>query len=173
MFGSFSAFATLAALFASQTLAAPTTNETAQILPRGGGYPASNPPGVFCYNRWEKVTNDPVVQYWYVTAQDMGHAIKANRLWNHLNLNGCAPTEHVQHLKPEINGAVYTFHTSEACTAARVSHAIRSASSPPKDIACKFTQKNNGISPGGAAGAASGGANSAVLGILRGLGGLI
>ncbi|KAK8040202.1 hypothetical protein PG993_008613 [Apiospora rasikravindrae] len=137
MFGSFSTFATLATLLVSQAFAAPMTNETAveqhaQILPRGGGYPESNPPGVICYNRWEKVTNDPVVQYWYVTAQDMGHAIKANKLWNHLNLNGCAPTEHVQHLKPEINGAVYTFHTSEACTSARVSHAIRSSSNPPK-----------------------------------------
>lgn len=25
---------------------------------RGGGYPASNPPGVTCYNTWETVTND-------------------------------------------------------------------------------------------------------------------
>lgn len=63
MFGSFSTFAALATLLASQAFAAPMTNETAveehaQILARGGGYPESNPPGVICYNRWEKVTND-------------------------------------------------------------------------------------------------------------------
>jgi len=149
-------------IFATQAVAAAVP----ALAARGGGYPASNPVGTSCYNKWETVTNDPVVQYWYVVASNVGNDIKADRVWNHLNLNGCAPTENKYYAKSNINGAVLTFHTSEACTAARVSHALRSGSDPGVNIACAFTGKD-GVDPGEAA--ATGG-DAVLEGILEGLG---
>lgn len=99
--------------------------------------------------------------------QDAGNSIKADRVWNHLNLNGCAPTENKYHVESSINGCALTFHTSEACTAARVSHALRSGSDPAINIACAFTGKD-GVDGGEAAATA---ADGALEGILEALGG--
>lgn len=48
----------MATLLFTQSLASvlPVTSE--EVIPRSGGYPASNPPGTTCYNTWETVTND-------------------------------------------------------------------------------------------------------------------
>lgn len=100
--------------------------------------------------------------------QNAGNSIKADRVWNHLNLNGCAPTENKYHVEKGINGCALTFHTSEACTAARVSHALRSGSDPGINIACAFTNKG-GVDPGEAAATAGDAAFEAVLEGLRGL----
>ncbi|CAJ2504036.1 Uu.00g114300.m01.CDS01 [Anthostomella pinea] len=166
MFASTTVLAALANIFISQSLGAAVPNAPEKVVARGGGYPASNPPGVSCYNTWETVTNDPVVQYWYVVVKDAGNQIKADRVWNHLNLNGCAPTENKYHVESDINGCALTFHTSEACTAARVSHALRSGSEPGINIACAFTGKE-GPDPG--EGAASAG-DGVLEGILHGIG---
>ena len=48
---------TLLAL-ASTLLATAHSSSVDKLRARGGGYPASNPPGVTCYNTWETVTND-------------------------------------------------------------------------------------------------------------------
>lgn len=88
-----------------------------------------------------------------MTAANVGNDIKADRVWNHLNLNGCAPTENKYYAESSINGSALTFHTSEACTAARVSDAIRSGSEPGVNIACEFTPANDGVNPGEAAAA--------------------
>ncbi|KAI1879194.1 hypothetical protein JX265_002148 [Neoarthrinium moseri] len=123
---------------------APSFNET-ELVARMDANTAS------CENTWEHVTNDPVVQYWYLVVPNSG--VKANRMWNHLNLNGCAPTEHKYYNTPKNHGVALTFHTSEACTAARVSHAYRSSSDPPYNLGCTFNGKE---SPnGGEAGAAA------------------
>ncbi|CAJ2513084.1 Uu.00g012030.m01.CDS01 [Anthostomella pinea] len=168
MFASTTVLAALANIFISQSLAAAVPNAPVTVVARGGGFPASNPPGVTCYNTWETVTNDPVVQYWYVTVQDAGNSIKADRVWNHLNLNGCAPTENKYHVESAINGCALTFHTSEACTAARVSDALRSGSDPAINIACSFTGKDG---PGAGEAVASA-IDGTLEGILEGLGGL-
>lgn len=91
-----------------------------------------------------------------MTAPNVGNSIKADRVWNHLNLNGCAPTENKYYAESSINGSILTFHTSEACTAARVSHAIRSGSSPGVNIACQYFGKKDGIDTNGIAGAVTG-----------------
>ncbi|KAK6068553.1 hypothetical protein SCUP234_11097 [Seiridium cupressi] len=169
MVASSALFAALVNIFISQSLAAAVASAVEQVVARGGGYPASNPPGVTCYNKWETVTNDPVVQYWYVVVTDAENSIKANRVWNHLNLNGCAPTENKYHVQSDINGAALTFHTSEACTAQRVSHAIRSGSDPAENIACQFTDKD-GADAGTAASSALGSVSNGVIWeILQGL----
>lgn len=93
---------------------------------------------------------------------DAENSIKADRVWNHLNLNGCAPTENKYHVQSDINGCSLTFHTSEACTSQRVSDALRSGSDPAINIACEFTEKD-GADPGEAAAAAADGALEAVL----------
>lgn len=80
-------------------------------------------------------------------APNVGNQIKADRVWNHLNLNGCAPTENKYYAQSNINGSSLTFHTSEACTAGRVSDAIRSGSEPGVNIACEFVEKD-GADPG-------------------------
>lgn len=36
----------------------PATFTDSKVVPRAGGYPDSNPPGVSCFNTWETVTND-------------------------------------------------------------------------------------------------------------------
>ncbi|MCJ1293154.1 hypothetical protein MMC34_004707 [Xylographa carneopallida] len=159
----------LANIFVSQSLAAAVPNALEKVVARGGGFPASNPPGVTCYNKWETVTNDPVVQYWYVTVPNAGNSIKADRVWNHLNLNGCAPTENKYHVESSIKGCALSFHTSEACTAARVSHALRSGSDPGINIACQFTGKGYTVDPGEAAATA---VDATIGGILEGLSGL-
>jgi hypothetical protein len=74
-----------------------------------------------------------------VTVPNAENSIKADRVWNHLNLNGCAPTENKYYAQSQINGCSLTFHTSSACTAARVSHALRSGSDPGINIACEYT----------------------------------
>ena len=48
----------LANIFVSQSLVAAIPNALGKVVARGGGFPASNPPGVTCYNTWETVTND-------------------------------------------------------------------------------------------------------------------
>lgn len=50
--------AAVATLFFSQSHAAAIPGFDGDLVPRGGGYPASNPPGVTCFNTWETVTND-------------------------------------------------------------------------------------------------------------------
>ena len=86
-------------------------------------------------------------------------------MWNHLNLNGCAPTENKYYAEDSIKGSILTFHTSEACTAARVSHATRSGSDPGVNIACAYSGKNDAIDFDGIAGAVTG----TLEGILEGL----
>lgn len=66
---------------------------------------------------------------------------KADRMWNHLNLNGCAPTENKYYDINDKTGVALTFHTSEACDAEKVSHAYRSSSEPPANVACQFNPK--------------------------------
>lgn len=75
-----------------------------------------------------------------------GNTIKADRVWNHLNLNDCAPTENKYYAQSSINGCALTFHASEACTAEAVSKAIRSGSDPGVNVACAFTDKD-GVDP--------------------------
>lgn len=58
MVASLTVLATLANVFVSQSLAAAVPNAIEKVVARGGGFPASNPPGVTCYNTWETVTND-------------------------------------------------------------------------------------------------------------------
>ena len=48
----------LANIFVSRIFAAAVPNAIEKVVARGGGFPASNPPGVTCYNTWETVTND-------------------------------------------------------------------------------------------------------------------
>ena len=103
-----------------------------------------------------------------MVVQNAENSIKADRVWNHLNLNGCAPTENKYHVESSINGASLTFHTSEACTAARVSDALRSGSDPGQNIACAFTGKD-GVDAGEAAATAGDAAFEAVLEGLKGL----
>lgn len=98
----------------------------------------------------------------------IGGALKADRMWNHLNLNDCAPTENKYYSEPNIKGSAITFHASEACTAEAVSHAYRSSTSPPINIACAFTGKNSDIDPGEVAGS---GLDAAIEGITAALGG--
>lgn len=50
--------AALAAIFLGHSLAVAVPGAVEGVVARGGGYPASNPPGVTCYNTWETVTND-------------------------------------------------------------------------------------------------------------------
>lgn len=50
--------AALANIFISQSHAAAVPNAAEEVVARGGGFPASNPPGMTCYNTWETVTND-------------------------------------------------------------------------------------------------------------------
>jgi hypothetical protein len=89
-----------------------------------------------------------------------------------LNLNGCAPTENKYYAESSINGSSLTFHTSEACTADRVSNAIRSGSDPGVNIACEFTGKD-GADPALIGNKVAGSvADSAVTAILEGLMGL-
>lgn len=95
-----------------------------------------------------------------------GNSIKADRVWNHLNLNGCAPTERKYYAESKINGCALTFHTSEACNANAVSKAIRSGSEPGINVACAFTGKG-GVGPGEAA---ASGIDGALEGILEGIG---
>jgi hypothetical protein len=102
----------------------------------------------------------PVVQYWYVVVPNSG--VKADRMWNHLNLNGCAPTANKYYGTPKNKGIALTFHTSEACTAARVSHAYRSSSDPPYNLGCTFTGKA-GVNGGEGGAAAIDGAFNALL----------
>ena len=104
-----------------------------------------------------------------MVVQNAQNSIKADRVWNHLNLNGCAPTENKYHVESSINGCALTFHTSEACTAARVSDALRSGSDPGINIACQFTGKGSSVDPGEAAATA---VDAAIEGILEGLSGL-
>lgn len=58
MVASSAVLAALANIFISGSLAAALPDAVGAVLPRGGGFPASNPPGVSCYNTWETVTND-------------------------------------------------------------------------------------------------------------------
>lgn len=97
---------------------------------------------------------------------DAENSVKADRVWNHLNLNDCAPTENKYHVESDINGCALTFHASEACTADAVSKAIRSGSDPAMNVACYFTEKE-GVDPGEAAAA---GIDSALEAILEGIG---
>ena len=101
-----------------------------------------------------------------MVVQNAANSIKADRVWNHLNLNGCAPTENKYHVESSINGCALTFHTSEACTAARVSDALRSGSDPAMNIACQFTGKGNQVDPVEAAASA---VDATIEGILVGL----
>lgn len=87
-------------------------------------------------------------------------------MWNHLNLNDCAPTENKYHVESDINGGALAFHASEACTADAVSKAIRSGSDPAMNVACEFTDKD-GVDPGEAA---ASGVDDALTGILEALG---
>lgn len=131
----------------------PTTYVSHQALNSGGASPLT-----------PMSNQQPVVQYWYMVVPDSG--VKADRMWNHLNLNGCAPTENKYYSEPGINGIALTFHTSEACTAARVSDAYRSSSDPPYNVACQFTDKD-GVDPGEAAASAG---DDALDGILEAIG---
>lgn len=58
MFATPSLIAATATLLFSQSLAAAIPDTSVNIVPRGGGIPASNGPGMTCYNSWETVTND-------------------------------------------------------------------------------------------------------------------
>jgi hypothetical protein len=58
MVASYTAVAALAGIFISQANAAAVPQVSSALDARGGGIPASNPPGVTCYNTWETVTND-------------------------------------------------------------------------------------------------------------------
>lgn len=57
------ALAAVANIFISHSLAAALPSALERVVPRGGGFPASNPPGVTCYNTWETVTNDVRKRY--------------------------------------------------------------------------------------------------------------
>lgn len=103
-----------------------------------------------------------------MVAPGVGNDIKADRVWNHLNLNACAPTENKYYANDTIDGCALTFHTSEACTAQRVSDAIRSGSDPGVNIACQFTDKD-GATPSQEAAAAGNGAAAAILEFLKGI----
>lgn len=58
MFTNFKLIAVAATFLASQSFSSAIPSTSVHIAPRGGGYPASNDPGVTCYNTWETVTND-------------------------------------------------------------------------------------------------------------------
>lgn len=58
MFPNFKLTAAAAISLTCQSLASAIPSTSVVVAPRGGGYPASNPPGVTCYNTWETVTND-------------------------------------------------------------------------------------------------------------------
>jgi hypothetical protein len=63
MVASATVLAALANIFISQSLAAAVPKAVEKVVARGGGYPASNPVGVSCYNTWETVTNDVRKRY--------------------------------------------------------------------------------------------------------------
>lgn len=155
--------ATIAALFATQSFASALPAMPAKELVARDTIDSNS---VSCFNTWETVTNDPVVQYWYMVVPDSG--VKADRMWNHLNLNDCAPTENKYYNTPKNGGIALTFHASEACTAKAVSEAYRSSSDPPKNVGCTFTGKD-GVDGGEAGATAIDGAFNALL---EGLGAL-
>lgn len=101
---------------------------------------------------------------------DAENSIKADRVWNHLNLNDCAPTENKYYAQSSINGCALTFHASEACTADAVSKAIRSGSDPGVNVACAFTEKD-GVDPGEAAASGVDDALGAILETIGAFGG--
>lgn len=106
------------------------------------------------------IQTQPVVQYWYMFQP--GSSVDAGKMWNHLNLLGCAVTEHHAYKLPCYDGYGLSFHTSEACTAWRVSEAYKDSSSPQIMPHCDFYGKNDGTD-------SSGIAETVVEGFLEGL----
>lgn len=58
MFTNFKLILAAATFLTSQSLASAIPSTSVEVAARAGGYPASNGPGVSCYNTWETVTND-------------------------------------------------------------------------------------------------------------------